>query len=358
MDELSNVAGELPMPSEDELRAIQQQQRKAAEMMQATMQAASEKLPQLLAENSDLTRLSYTILLGYRLIHWAFAEAGCIKDMTPAMLEILAGAQEMKAREVFSFSELIKDLQKNQMPWLEGQRREALAKKTMRERRIKKLTEQLRRKDIPLPFHSMTALFDEKGFQHNGILLIYGPKAALELVLRRCALDYQKTGGIVALLSGVDGDEGDTRISKFTIPASRWRDMGYVYNDVLDVLSPVTKAGFQKPVGLLVVEGLDNACLHSQLQEGRPHRLLRTLSYLQSYHRERGMAVIVGIETDGYPQGIDMEQLYLPQMLMTPHVRVAIQESKLVEGSTNIVVGNDVVPMSKLRAEVEGEPSE
>ena len=346
---------DLPMPSEEELRAIRQKQLEDAQRVQETMQAAAETLSKLMEEDGDLKRYAYMVLFGYRLIHWAAAEAERVKEMTPAMLQILLEAQQMKAREVFSFSELIADLQKNQMPWLEGQRREALAKKITRKRRVRRLVQQIRRKDIPLPFYSMSSLFGEKGFLHNNIMLVYGPKAALELVLRRCAMEYQRSGGNVVLLSGIDGDEDDDRIARLTIQPSRWRDMGYVYGDVLDVLSPVTSAGFQKPFGLLVVEGLDNACLHSQMQEGRPYRLLRALSYLQNYHRTNGMAVIVGIETDQDPQGMDIGQLYLPQMLLNPHVRVAVQESELVEGSMNVVVGNDVVPMSTLRDQVEGE---
>lgn len=353
-----SMADEIPAPSNEELRAIRQKQLEDMEAAQAAMQAAAEELPKLMAKDGDLSRYAYMMLFGYRLIHWAAAETEHIKGMTPAMHHILLEAQEMKAREIFSVAEMIKDFQDKQMPWLEGQRRESLAKRTSRERKISKLVQRLRRKDIPLPFHSMTALFGEAGFQHNNILLVYGPSAALALVLRRCALDYQKTGGTAALLSGMNGDEGDSRIAGITLPPSRWRDMGYVYSDVLSVLEPVTALKAGKAAGLLVVEGLDNACLHSQVQEGRPYRLLRTLSYLQNFHRTNGMAVIVGVETDDDPAGMDMGQLYLPQMLLSPHVIVRLQESQIADGAMNVVVGNDVVPMSLLREQVEGETRE
>ena len=344
---------ELPLPSEEELKAIHQKQLERAQAMERAAAEAAEKLQALMQQDSDLSRLAYMILFGYRLIHWAAGEAERVKGMSPIMQQILLESEQLKAREVFDFAEMIKDFQSKQMPWLEGQRREALARRRSRERRIKYLKDQLRRDDIPLPFHSMRRLFGEEGFTHDNILLVYGPREALGLVLRRCALDYQKAGGTVALLSGAENDGGDERIAKLMIPSSAWRDMCYVYDDLLTVLTPVTLMSKRDPIGLLVVEGLDNACPRSPVQASRPQRLLLSLSYLQNYHREHGMAVIVGIATDDDQVGVDMRQLYPPQMLNNPHVIVATKESELVAGSVNIVICNDVVPMDSLREGLE-----
>ncbi|KKN28031.1 hypothetical protein LCGC14_0858430 [marine sediment metagenome] len=358
MGEPSSMADDIPMPSDEELKAIHQQQQAKAEAMQAVLKQAAEDLPKRMKENSDLTTMGYMMLFGYRLIQWAAAEASTVEGMTPAMLHLLAEAQEMKSREAFNFSEVIKDFQDKQMGWLESKRREELVRLRKRERRIHELVQKLRRKDIPLPFHSLTALFGEDGFRHGDLLLVFGPAAALELVLRRCALEYQKSGGIVALLSTESGDEGDERIAKITLPPTRWRGIGEVYSDVLLIMEPIAKAGFKKPVGLVVVEGLDNTCLHSPMQEGRPVRLFRALMLLKQYQQNHGIAMIVGVATDDDPQGIDLGQLYAPPLLQEAHVRVAIQESKIVDGVTTIVIGNDIVVMDRLREELEGGTTE
>lgn len=307
---------------------------------------ASETLKAMMEQDGDLRHYGYMMLVGYRLIQWAASKASEYEDMSMLMLEILVGAQERKSQEPFDFIELVEDFEKNQMPWLESQRKDALMRRTAREGRLKEFARQLRRKDIQLPFHSMTKAAGDGGFTHEKTVLLVGKAEALQPVLRYCLHEYQRAGGTAALLSNVAGEQ-DERIARMIIPSARWHNCAQVYSSLLSVLAPVASGFPNRNIGLLGVDSLKATFLMSIPPMDVQQRLGFAMNLFHQYQVERGLAMLVCVNTDDVPDGVDPMAVY-PWIANRPHVRVALEDSKLVDGSQNIIVGNDVMPYRQL----------
>jgi hypothetical protein len=307
---------------------------------------ASEALKEMMDKDDNLRHIGYMMLLGYRLIQWAAGKASEYDGMTMLMLEILVGAQERKSHEAFKFVELVEDLEKVQMPWLESQRKDALMRQVARERRLKDFARKLRRKDIGLPFHSMTKACGDEGFTHDKTIYIVGPSEAVSTVIRFCLREYQRAGGTAALLSTVANDK-DEKTARLILPPGQWRNCAEVYGSTLRILEPVTRGFPNRPIGLLGVESLKETFLVSMPPMEESQRIVFAANVFAQYQAERGIAMLVGVSTDDVPEGIDPMAM-LPWVADRAHVRVALEESKLVGGSRNIVVGNDVMVYDQL----------
>lgn len=323
--------------------------KRAQEEQQAVSDAfdlASTSLKQMMENSSDLTHLGYMMLVGYRLIQWAASKASEREGMTMLMLEILVSSQERKSREAFDVIDMINDFEKNQMPWLISQRNEAIMRRTARERRLKEFAKRLRRKDIQLPFHSMTKAVGDDGFTHESMLFLVGASDALRPVLRYCLREYQRAGGTAALLSNVPQEE-DEKIAKLILPLGKWRNCAEIYSSALTALAPVSKGFPNKQIGMLGIDSLKETFLASMPPMDEAQRLIFAMNVFHQYQQERGIAMLVCVNTDEVPEGIDPMEVY-PWLKDRPHVRVTLEDSKLVGGSRNIIVGNDVMVYDQL----------
>lgn len=331
----------------DELERARKEQQEAEEMLNKLFEAAGEKLHERMAEDDELRKLAYTMLFSNRLFNWAISEVSSLPGVTNEMVQIMIRAQQEKAQEAFDFAEMIKDYQDKQMPWLESKRREAIARKTTRERRLKKMVQNVRRKNIELPCHSMEVLF-ENNFTHGDMFIVMGERRAVVPILQLCARKYTKAGGHVALLSSNEVVEPNDQLAAHVIPPQLWRNAATIYGDLKELLSPLSKG--VNPLGLLVVEDLDNMLMMTPVTRDRMTYLLRSFGLLAQYQAEFGGAMILGVLTDNDPLGIDRIQLY-PAELLAKHVYVSWQEPK-VSNIPSIVVGNDILLLSDIEKEL------
>jgi len=205
---------------------------------------------------------------------------------------------------------------------------------------------------VPFAAIENAAANEEEEFTHKDIVLVYGPREALDPVLRHCAMHYQQKSGRAVLLSNQDGDDGDKRIAEITLPPGRWRNAGDIYGEFIQVMEPVVKEQI-KPYGLLVVEELDSLLRTTPIQEPRPRRLVRALACLLQFQSHYPMAIIIGVATDDDPEGLDLDQLYAPFMLMPPLVKISLEKSELVADSINVVIGDDVEPLYRMKQKLQ-----
>ena len=309
--------------------------------------AAGEALKKRMGEDPELRRLAYMLLFSNRLFNWALAEACALKGISNEMVNILVKAQQEKAAEAFEFAAMVEDFQNKQMPWLESRRREALARQRSREKRISNMVQRVRKKHITLPCHSMDALFDCK-FTHHGTLVVVGERRAVVPILMLCAHKYTKTGGHTVLLSSNEVVKPNDYLARHIIPPQIWRNAASIYGDMKALLEPLSKS--TDPMGLLVVEDLDNMLMMSPVAQSRPAYLSRAFGLLEQYQADFGGAMILGVFTDADPAGVDRIQLYPPELL-SKHVYVSWQEPK-VSDIPSIVVGNDIFLLSEIEKEL------
>jgi hypothetical protein len=253
---------------------------------------------------------------------------------------MLLEIEEAKSTEPFEFIELVGDLQKNQMPWLESRKREAAVKRTRRERRMKKLRMQLRGPTVPLPFDIMHEPFkdinESHRFEHdNDALLVFGPRRVTSLILRLCAAEYHKRGGRSILLSMGDDKPAEGQ-AVFT--PNVWHNCGDVFSSLAELLEAPMKEQL-RPFGLLVVDDLDHVLTETPLDEGRYARITRALAALREFQGDFGMTVIVALERDERePKDVGLEMIYPPFLTSHPYLQVKTEPSKLVAGSENVII--------------------
>ena len=339
-----------PELTPEQLKEIEKQQQHEREQFAHAAKALSERID----SDDDLKRTIYALLLSYRLAHWAVSELCSMRGMTNEMVKIAIDAQRQAALQPFDFVETMDDLVKQQMPWLESRRRELLAKRNTRIRRIKDMIGRLRRKDIPLPFHSMTALFGYAGFHHGDILVAFGDCMGLRLVLQRCSMLYTKAGGQVLLLTNDAKHSLPQHVAARIMPPHVWRNSALIYADMKELLDPLVKGTMGKPVGLVVIEDIDNMLTEAADNSPRGARLSRISAMLAQYRAEQGIAMIIGVSTDDDPNDYEQEALYPSSLLTSPRIRLSLQDSKLIGGEPVVVVGNDVIQRSKLLEQLEG----
>jgi len=332
----------------DDMEKAREEQEAAERKIQEIFARAGKALTKRMAEDHELRKLAYTMLLSNRLFNWAISEVSALPGMSNEMVNILLKSQQEKAaREPFDFAETVADLQEKQMPWLESRRREALTRKNSRERRIRRMVEKQRKKTIDLPCHSMEALFDN-AFSHNDTLVVMGERRAVAPILQLCARKYTRSGGHVALLSSNEVATPKEHLAAHIVPPQIWRNAASIYGDMKSLLEPLSKN--MDPMGLLVIENLDNLLMMMPVAQSRMTYLLRSYGLLAQYQADYGGAMILGVLTDNDPLGIDRIQLYPPELL-AKHVFVSWQEPK-VSDIPSIVVGNDVLLLSDIEKEL------
>lgn len=346
----AGIQGKPPLnpdiPMEEQFAALQRQREEEARRMQELMLLEAQKLQAAMEKNPELQKYAGMVLLGNRIVNWAATEISEQRGVTSAMVKILADSMADRASKRFSVAEMIGELVDKQLPWLESRRKDALMKERKHEKRLKRITQLARNKLVSVPFKAISDCLKD-GFTHTDIILVFGPRAALQPVLRHCALHYQRHGGSAVLLSAKDGEAGDKRIAKLTMSPNRWRNSGDVYGEFLQVMEPVTKESIN-PYGLLVVDELDTLLMLTPIREPRPRRLVRGLGCLFQFQANYPMAVLVGVATDGDPEQLKIEHVYPPVMTAAPYVHVELKPSELVGGSMNVVIGEDIEPLHHL----------
>lgn len=316
--------------------------------MRERVERAAEMLTEKMQEDEELRRIAGTLLFSYRLAYWCISEVCAREGMTNEMAQWLIQAQDMAAKQSFNFVELMEDLTRNRMSWLESRRREALARQNTLKKKAKAMSQALRRQDIPLPWHSMTALFEEAGFRHGDMLLVFGPREALGLVLRRCSLMYRKTGGQVLFLSTSANEEYDAAADRFMQPTG-WRNSCDIQASASTLLDPLLRGTTKSPVGLLVVEDLGNMLTERVAPMPRNKRLERAYMILKQHQADSGYAAIVGVPTDDDP-GTYPDELHSPGMLEEKGIRLALSEPLIIGGEPVVGIGNDTESMAEMHA--------
>lgn len=312
---------------------------------------AAQQLQEKLASDPDLHRLGNTLLLSYRLAYWLISEICSFEGMTNEMAQWLIQAQDMKAKNSFNFLELMKDIKKT-MSWLESRERELLARNKTLKKRAKAMVAALRRKDIQLPFHSMTKQFDDDGFQHGDDLVVLGPRAALADVLRYCSHEYKRAGGRAVFLSTSKSKEPET-FADTVISADGWWGAGDIVANVNALLEPIIRRSLPKPVGLIVVEDLERLVPEAKVPMSKLVRMRQAIMTLLQHQVDNGYAMIVGVPTDD--DADDFDANYPAELLTRPRVLASLQESTIIGGEPSVVVGNDVVRVSDIQKKLKEE---
>lgn len=351
-EDLDKVAGKIrPAPTSQEIEDALKLQTEKRHKDEERLKHAAQSLKELL-KTKEMQRIGWAMQFGFRLTQWAQMEASGIKGMNEIMLVMFAEAQKSKVQESgFDFPKIVADFKEKQLRWIEERLRESQARQRSRERRVKQLSQKLRRTDVPLPFHSCRALFGPDGFTHNDSLSLIGHAEGVRLALRFIASEYRRAGGTVLFLT--EGKEPEpARTAALSMTGVQWINCCQILARLAETLDPLIKAGKQAP-GLVVVESLDHALVKSDLGMDRQARLQLAFGMLKQYQLERGFALVAGVHTDADPEGVDPMQIYPPLLLGCPFVQVKVEDSKLVEWSKNVCVGNDVLTLDELKKKVE-----
>jgi len=310
---------------------------------QAVLQEAAARIPDILKEGSEALRYAYMMLFGYQLTRWAASKLCEDPKVNSPMLQIINDAQMEKSAEPFDFSESMKQFRERHMPWIDGVQREEAARDTTNKKRIKNLSTRIKNRFLPLPVDSMSEIFSEDGgMTHEDTLLIFGQRSAYTPLLRWSAHEYKKAGGTSLTLLGTEMVPTDIKqLPGFTVVNKSWRNKGDTYGMFAEVMKPF-KNSKTDPIGLLIVEDLDNLLDESPLIEPRPVRLVRALGLLRQYQSVYPMAMIIGVSTDkDEPVGMRPEEVYPPFLTSHPHLEAEMSDSKLVAGSKNVTVKLD-----------------
>ena len=353
-DGLDKVAGKIdPEPTAQEVEDALKRRAARPTVTAEQMRLAAKNLGKLM-KTQEMQRIGWVMQFGYRLTQWAQMEASGVQGMNELTLVMLVQAQEQAARDAgFDFQKVVADFKGKQLRWVEERLRESEARRVSRERRVKKLKQQLRRQDIPLPFHSLRAMFDEKGFTHEDSLSLVGHAEGVRPMLRLIAAGYQRAGGSVLFLTENDKPE-PSRFAKLSMPILQWLNSCQILARVTETLDPVLKRAKTAP-GLVIVDNLDRALAKSEMGLNRPGRLERAFALLKQYQSDRGFALVVGVHTDEDPEGVDPLQIYPPLLLNCPFVQVKVEKSEIVDWSKNVVIGNDTITLDELTKKVEGD---
>jgi hypothetical protein len=339
-------------PTQEEIEAALQVQAKRKLETEEKMRHATALL-QGLMKKKELQRASWVMQFGYRLVQWAQMEASGVEGMNELALMMLVHAQEQATQDQgFDFDKIVADFKTKQLDWIEERLREGRARRKSREKRLKQLAGRLRRKDVPLPFHSLRVLFDEKGFSHEESLSLVGHSEGVGLVLRLIAIDYQRAGGTVLFLTDSDKPE-PVHIAKQSMPKVQWINCCQILARLTETLNPRLK-GVKEAPGLIIVDSLDKALAKSGLDMNRPSRLQRAFAMLKQYQTEYGFALAAGVHTDNDPEGVDPMQIYPPLVLSCPFAQVRVEKSEIVEWSRNVCIGNDTITLDELKGKVKG----
>jgi len=353
-DELDKIAGQIggKQPSQEEVEDALKLQAKRQQEMQEQMQAASKRLESLM-ETQEMQRIGWAVQFGYQVVQWAQMEAAAVRGMDEMTIALLMHTQAEIAQSTgFDFGEVMKDFEKKQLRWFKERIREGKARRISRERQIERLKKRLRRKDIPLPVHSLRVPFGDAGFTYEDSLTLLGESEGVRLVLRYIALEYQRAGGTVLFLTA-NKEAEPKRIAKLSMTGIQWINCCQIFSRLIETLDPFMKSPKDAP-GLVIVETLDRALSKTTFDMARPNKLQQAFGLLKQYQQEHGFALIVGINTDDDPVGIDPTQIYPPLLMSCPLVPVKVEKSQLVDWSHNVCIGNDVITCEELKKLVEG----
>jgi hypothetical protein len=317
--------------------------------MKERVRQAAEMLKAKLAEDDELSRMAGTLLFSYKLSYWLISEICAREGMTNEMAQWLIQSQDMAAKKSFDFIEMMADMKQVRLPWLESRRREAVARQATLQKRMKAMSAAIRRQDIPLPWHSMTTLFEEDGFRHGDSMVVFGETEALNLVLRRCAQSYYTTGGRVLFLS--KQREEEYKFADRVVSSSGWRNTADIQASLDTFLKPLLKPVDRKPVGLVVIDDLEHMLtneVYRTEKANRRARLHRAYMIVKQHQVDHGYALIIGVPTDEDP-GAHPDELYSEEMLNDNTIRLALSEPLIVGGEPVVAIGNDTETMAEMR---------
>lgn len=330
------------------------------ELQEEVIRMTSQKLQELM-DDSEAQKIAYTALLAYRMLHWAATELSALPGASPQIQKIILDAQQRAAMEPFSLQELISALSKRHLKWMRSKQKAYEKEREQYEAKIRAIEARLSRKDIPLPVHSMRQLFDEHGFRHGDMLLIFGPRKALSLVARWCATEYERVGGVSALLYGEENDPAHDGIASYRMPPSWYANAANSSADLLETLDPIINASSKRPAGLLVAADLDQLLINSPVCSHRAVRVYSAFSELrQLQYSAMAAAMILCVATDDDMPGTDLAQTYSQTMLSVPHIQIKTKESEIAGAGARelLCIGNDIIAVSELEDKLKAKEEE
>jgi hypothetical protein len=305
---------------------------------------AAEKLSGVMEESAEINFLGMLMLFGHRLINWAAARASEDPKMTALMVGLLHDAQSAAAGRIFDFPQMMGEFVGAVLPRLNEKTEEEIQRAETRKERLRIIHQRLKSKVIPLPL-GLDRKF-ENGMTHEDVLPVFSHKQVLPTLMALFAQAYEKAGGRVVYLAGVDVESTDIPAAK-TISPSRWKGKGDTIGQLTEVLKSSVNNMFN-PTGLIIVEDADSL-ISEDAPEPRMARLVRSLAVLQQLQATYPMGVIMGVDmSEDNPAGMRPQESYPPYLTDRPHVWAEFKPSQLAGGTMNVQIDSDIYPVLQL----------
>ena len=245
---------------------------------------AAKMLEKVMQDDSNEIKYAGAMLFGLRLVRWAVSKLAEHPDMNSTMLQLIHNAQAEASGEFFDFMATFKHFKSSQLPWLESRVKSEQEHAKACERRVKKLTQMIKSKKIPMPLPPLESVFKE-GMEHDDTLILFAPAKVLEIVCRLFIKSYQDAGGWpTALLKTLRMPHGYEQLPGLVHDEAHWKNTADTLGIFTEMLKAYSKAeAFSHPSGLMVVEDLDNLLASSPMMEPRPVRLVRAMGMLHQH---------------------------------------------------------------------------
>lgn len=352
----------------DRERAIMAQKESAAKRRQALSDAISKKCE----EDQSFAILTGQALLGWRFLRWLSDEMLTFENVSPDMVDYIhMSCRASSTSQGFSLAELISTLRTSTVPLLTSKLQYYSNLQRARNERIKRIKKRIDKRGVALPCQTLVDMFKDQGFHPGKAIILHGERPAIKLALDACVrTHFEKNGGesyylssseemsddrehiraINALFSTCTGDlPSSNSVPTVTevagddtthyMPLNWWSGKAMKITDLEEVLSPVKDS----QAILMVVEALEDFVARGEADslraEDEAKLRARAMGNLYQWINENQVCLIIG---DVISRGTAVPpDAYKP----LPHCAVAISE--LPDGSKKLVIGNDVLEISK-----------
>ena len=332
---------------------------KQAEEARKIMERSAEKLAKMMRDDKEAQMLSEIMMAGRRLSSWAIDQFSRHEGVDENMALMLYHSQNAHAREGFTLTDVYDSLFKRLKKFLGNKLKEARKEAITRQKLVRDLQARLRRDDIPLPFHSMAKAFKDDKFMPGSIMLVFGSRDDLKLVMRRCTQEYQRRGGVSGLLLASD-EVVSTDIARVCMPPAWYVGATAVYISFMEIMEPLTRKikiseSREQRIGLLAVEDVHELC---DIRRGYlnndttnyANEVSNRIAQLSTFAFENGIGCLIGIPDvfEDKDNEILSDLVFSPMLKCTAHVRVQSDGDR-------VVVGNDSISRRTLDADLKGE---
>jgi hypothetical protein len=336
-------------------RAITAQKEAAAKRRQALSDAISKKCE----EDPAFAVLAGQVLLGWRLIRWLSDEMLTFENVSPDMVDYIhMSCRASSISHGFSLAELISTLRSSTVPLLTSKLQHYSDLQRARNERIKRIRKRIDKRGVALPCQTLTDMFKETGFHPGKAIILHGERPAIRLALDACVrTHFEKNGGESYYLSssnalfstctgGLPSSNSVPTVTEVAgdaaahyMPLSWWSGKAMKITDLEEVLSPVKDS----QAILMVVEALEDFVAKGEADslrtEDEAKLRARAMGNLYQWINENQVCLIIG---DVISRGTAV-----PPDAYKPLPHCAVDISELPDGSKRLVIGNDVLEISK-----------